>query len=108
MSPSSPTQRRTLPLAFVGAALLTALVAAPVAAHPHTVTGGHHVQVLANGQSHPGFVPGLDGIYRSCGIVGPAGYGLETAHHGPDAEPGRGDGCFATSGTPTDRNPALD
>jgi len=29
----------------------------------------------------------------------PAAYGLETAHHGPDAgEPGRGDGCYQTTG----------
>jgi hypothetical protein len=40
---------------------------------------------------------------------GPAGYGLETAHHGPDAgRPGKGDGCYAVAGNPVDGSPGLD
>lgn len=55
------------------------------------------------------------GLFVSCeGIAepagaGPAGYGLETAHHGPDAGmPGKADGCYATDGPPQDNNPAID
>lgn len=86
-------------------------------AHPHHVDAGGRDQVLANGQNHPGFQGiGEDGLNSSCeGVlepadIGPAGYGLETAHHGPDAgEPGKGDGCYATdSAPPADRNPAID
>lgn len=93
------------------------LVAAPAAAHPHEVTTGNgDTQVLANGQNHPGFqTEDDDGLRLSCdGVLepadsGPAGYGLETAHHGPDAgTPGKADGCYATEGDPTDTNPAID
>ena len=102
---------------------ITALVAglalavpAGAAAHPHVVTGGNHSQVLANGQNHPGFQPvNADGLRLSCeGVLepansGPAGFGLETAHHGPDAgTPGKGDGCYAVVGDPADDNPAID
>lgn len=88
----------------------------PAQAHPHVVDTSHHAQVLANGQNHPGFQPvGADGLRLSCeGTLdppdaGPAGYGLETAHHGPDAgTPGKGDGCYATVGNPADGNPAID
>ena len=99
----------------IGAAV-TALGAAPVVAHPHTVQTPSHTQQLANGQNHPGFVAGADGIYLSCDGVnelsgtGPAFYGLETAHHGPDAgTPGKGDRCYGSDGPPsrTDRNPAI-
>ena len=90
--------------------------AAPAGAHPHVVTTRSHTQVLANGQNHPGFQPVNDeGLRQSCSGTlepansGPAGYGLETAHHGPDAgTPGKADGCFATEGNPTDSNPAID
>lgn len=85
-------------------------------AHPHVAEETPHHQVLANGQNHPGFQPiGADGLRLSCdGVlepadVGPAGYGLETAHHGPDAgTPGSADGCFAVVGNPTDGNPGID
>jgi hypothetical protein len=79
-------------------------------AHVHSVTGGDHAQALANGQNHAPFVF-ANGLYSSCGQVDPAGYGLETAHHGPDqGAPGRSDGCFAlaTPPTQTDHNPAID
>jgi hypothetical protein len=52
-----------------------------------------------------------NGLYSSCGQVDPAGYGLETAHHGPDqGAPGKSDGCFALATPPalTDHNPAID
>jgi hypothetical protein len=85
-------------------------------AHPHVAEESPHHQVLANGQNHPGFQPiGEDGLRLSCdGVLepadsGPAGYGLETAHHGLDAgTPGRADGCYAVVGNPTDRNPGID
>lgn len=85
--------RLLLGLTAVGALLLAA--AAPVAAHPHNVSVAHEGdgQVLANGQNHGPFVSGV-----SCG-GDPAAYGLETAHHGPDAgTPGRADGCYMTTG----------
>jgi hypothetical protein len=69
--------------------------AAPAAAHPHVVSVAHDGagQVIANAQNHAPFVNGI-----SCG-GDPAAYGLESAHHGPDAgTPGRADGCYATTG----------
>ncbi len=98
-------------------AAAAALLAGPSAgAHPHVVANPSHSQVLANGQNHPGFQPvSSDGLRLSCAGTlepadsGPAGYGLETAHHGPDAgKPGKGDGCYATLGDPADTNPAID
>jgi hypothetical protein len=95
---------------------LALAVPAEAAAHVHVVTGGDHAQQLANGQNHPGFQPlNADGLRLSCeGVLepanaGPAGFGLETAHHGPDAgTPGKADGCYATVGNPADSNPAID
>jgi hypothetical protein len=84
-----------------------ALFALPVSAqgHVHVVQTGHGPQELARGQNHPAFVGNL-----SCGIVDPAGYGMETAHHGPDAgTPGRADNaCYERDGVPDDHNPAID
>lgn len=102
--------------AVVAAALFTVALAGPVAGHPHIVSNPNHDQLLANGQNHPGFQPvNADGLRLSCeGVLepanaGPAGYGLETAHHGPDAgAPGKADGCYATVGNPQDNNPAID
>lgn len=80
--------RRSL-LGMVAAGALVLAVAGPASAHPHTVNG----QQLANGQNHGPFVNGV-----SCG-GDPAAYGLETAHHGPDAgTPGNSDGCYMTTG----------
>lgn len=86
-------------------------------AHPHHVTKGNGTEVvLANGQNHPGFTQ-VGGQAVSCEGTkvpadnGPAGYGLETAHHGPDqGKPGKGDGCYARDGgiPPDDNNPAID
>jgi len=44
--------------------------------------------------------------------IGPAWYGLETAHHGADSGvPGKGDGCYMADGSPAlgqdDQNPAI-
>lgn len=80
--------RRSL-LGMMAAGALVLAVAGPVSAHPHTVNG----QEIANGQNHGPFVNGV-----SCG-GDPAAYGLETAHHGPDAgTPGKSDGCYMTTG----------
>ncbi len=104
-------------LTLISATMLLAFLAAgPAAAHPHVVSTPHHDQELANGQNHPGFGPADDsGLRHSCegelepADSGPAGYGLETAHHGPDAgTPGKADGCYATQGDPQDNNPAID
>jgi hypothetical protein len=105
-----------LTLAAAVAALAALTLATPVAGHPHIVSNPSHDQVLADGQNHPGFQPiNPDGLRVSCeGVLepadaGPAGYGLETAHHGPDAgTPGQSDGCYATVGNPQDENPAID
>ncbi len=74
-------------------------------AHVHVVQTGHGAQELAHGQNHPAFTGNV-----SCGIVDAAGYGMETAHHGPDAgTPGRADGaCYERDGIPDDHNPAID
>ena len=73
-------------------------------AHPHHTRNG---QVIANGQNHGPYRAGV-----SCG-GDPAAYGLETAHHGPDAgTPGKADGCYRTTGGVApgldDSNPAID
>ena len=89
--------------------------AAPAAAHVHVAENAAHLQELANGQNHPGFQPvNADGLRLSCAGVlepanaGPAGFGLETAHHGPDAgTPGKADGCYAVVGNPVDGSPGL-
>lgn len=69
-------------------------------AHPHRA--GPRDQIIANGQNHPAFINGLScESYGPAGPyeVGPAWYGLETAHHGPDAgSPGRRDDCYETTG----------
>lgn len=108
--------RTRLGLAAGFAALATLTLAGTALAHPHIVSNPNHDQLLANGQNHPGFQPiNADGLRLSCedalvpANAGPAGYGLETAHHGPDAgTPGKADGCFATVGNPQDGNPAID
>lgn len=85
----SPKRRSRLAIA---AGLLLALsLTSAVSAHPHQA--GPNDQVIANGQNHGPFVNGV-----SCG-GDPAAYGLESAHHGPDAgTPGKADGCYMTTG----------
>ena len=96
-------------------ALLGREGAAPL---PESIIKPQHVQVIANGQNHPGFVTDSEaGVITMCEGVnepadsGPAGYGLETAHHGPDAgTAGKGDGCYAVEDDappPPDTNPAI-
>jgi hypothetical protein len=80
---------------LIGAATLVLAMAAPAAAHPHVVSVAHQGagQVIAGGQNHGPFVSGV-----ACG-GDPAAYGLESAHHGPDAgTPGKADGCYMTTG----------
>jgi hypothetical protein len=105
-------------VAATGAAVaLLAVSATAAAAHPHVI--GRNGQVIANGQNHYAFVMQADGTFLSCDTfaplpgLGPAWYGLETAHHGRDAgTPGRGDGCYAADASPLsevdDVNPAID
>jgi hypothetical protein len=111
-------RRLRLPLATLGAASMLAASAVAVSAHSHTV--GSNGQVIANGQNHPAFVfDPATGKFVSCDTntllpgYGPAWYGLETAHHGPDSlDPGKGDGCYAADASPLgeadDVNPAID
>ena len=106
-----------------GAAVATALLAVAfsvgtVAAHSHVI--GSNGQIIADGQNHPGFVfDATTGKWVSCLTntllpgFGPAWYGVETAHHGPDSlDPGKGDGCYAADASPAgegdDVNPAID
>ena len=90
-------QRRVRAAAFAIGCTAT-IASSSVWAHPHNVKG----QPIANGQNHPAFING-----QSCESfgpasttpIGPAWYGLETAHHGPDAGTrGRADGCYETTG----------
>lgn len=104
---------------FVTAALaagaLLAMSAASVSAHAHTVFG----QLIANGQNHYAFIMQADGTFLTCDTftplpgLGPAWFGLETAHHGPDSgTPGKGEGCYLADASPLgeadDVNPAID
>jgi hypothetical protein len=88
--------RRVL-FAFVVAALLC--VPTVASAHQHVIDTPNREEdtVLAHGQNHPPFIGGTS--CESYGPGDPAGYGLETAHHGPDAgTPGKSDGCYQTTG----------
>ena len=107
--------RRT-PLAMLAAIGLLILSTAAASAHSHVI--GKNGQVIANGQNHYAFRL-VDGVWMSCAEFGelanfgPAWYGLETAHHGPDSgEPGKGDACYAADASPLseddDVNPAID
>lgn len=85
-------------------------LAGPAAAHPHRVSVAHQGagQTLAHGQNHAAYTVTAGGR-QACG-GDPAAYGLETAHHGPDAgTSGKGDGCYEVTGTPaTDvTNPVI-
>jgi hypothetical protein len=112
--------RRIILLATVAllmTAMLAVLSAGTAAAHPHEVKNPNHDQQIAHGQNHPGYVYDSEtGLSSSCESENdpnsdPAFYGLESAHHGPDAgDPGKGEGCYAAEGTPPpqDNNPAID
>jgi uncharacterized membrane protein len=113
----SRQHRRTTFAALGGAVLMLALSSAGAAAHSHVVNQGTDLEhVIANGQNHPAFDPAT---FTSCDTntllpgYGPAWYGLETAHHGPDSgTAGKGDGCYQADASPTgeadDVNPAID
>lgn len=96
---------RRLATAIIVAALGTLSVTTIVSAHPHTVNG----QPIAHSQNHG--APSTTGLI--CG-GDPAAYGLETAHHGPDAgTAGKadGDGCYQLDSMPPGsdvQNPAFD
>ena len=82
-------------VSLVGALALCLALVGPAAAHVHTISVAQQGdgQVIANGQLHGPFVDGV-----SCG-GDPASYGMESAHHGPDAGiAGKADGCFMTTG----------
>ena len=109
--------RRIIFLATV-AVLMTTMVAllgaGTVAAHPHVAENSPQDQQIANGQNHPGYSydEGTN-LSTSCdpdGTTGdPAYYGLESAHHGPDAgDPGKDEGCYAAVDDTPDPNPAPD
>jgi hypothetical protein len=101
-------------LIYACAALVVAAVIAPMTAlaHPHAAEKAHGGtgQVLANGQNHPGFVMGESCMTHTLpSNFGQAWYGLETAHHGPDAgNPGKGDGCYMIEGRLSPLNPLSD
>ena len=80
--------------------ILVSTLASPAWAHPHTVDAdgdGVAEATLANGQNHGPFQAG-----KSCG-GDPAAYGLESAHHGPDAgTPGKADDDAGSRGNPDD------
>ena len=112
---------RRLAGATAAAALTLAVGVGAVAAHSHVVNQGTDREtVIANGQNHPLFVfDAATGTYVSCDTntllpgFGPAWFGLETAHHGPDSgDAGKGDGCYAADSSPSgegdDVNPAID
>jgi len=99
-----------LTLAGTVGALLVLTSVATASGHVHSVENPDHTQELANGQNHPGFVGNTsrEGINEPAN-AGPAGYGLETAHHGPDSgTPGRADGCYQRDAPPDDQNPTID
>ena len=84
------------------------------AAHDHYVINGKGDRVyLAGGNgSHNPPQQDQDGNWIICG-GDPAGYGLEVAHHGPDASGhGNSDGCYMIEGGvhpgQHDGNPAID
>jgi hypothetical protein len=93
-------------LALLMTAMLAVLGAGTAAAHPHVATNAEHPQVIANGQNHPAFsYDAATNLSTSCDTSAtpgdPAFYGLETAHHGPDAgDPGKDEGCYAAEGRP--------
>jgi hypothetical protein len=105
-------------VALIMTAMLAVLGAGTATAHSHVAENANPVQALANEQNHPAFFIDPDtGLITSCEGVnelpntGPAFYGLESAHHGPDAgDPGKDEGCYAAEGTlpaPPDANPGI-
>lgn len=109
------TRHLRLPAAMLAALSLLAVSTAMASAHTHRANG----TLIANGQNHYAFLMQADGTYLTCDTftplanVGPAWYGLETAHHGPDSGvQGKGEGCYLADADPRgeddDVNPAID
>lgn len=124
MQDSTPRRARTALRALVAGLVITpaamALWAGPASAHAihHVKTGNGGTQQLANDRNH-GAVVFVSGLALFCVDAGEAVnsgntlsgamYGIETAHHGPDAQGnGLSDGCYATTTPITDNNPAID
>jgi hypothetical protein len=112
-------------VALIMTAMLAVLGAGTVAAHPHVAENSPQDQQIAHGQNHPGYsYDPATNLSTSCeGVLenpaapsGPAFYGLESAHHGPDAgDPGKDEGCYAAHDDdagatlpPPDANPGID
>lgn len=95
---------RRLGITTAASALIVVGLAVPASAHsPHEAAHAKHGdgQVLANGQNHGAYGDrDNDGNKDDCTNSSPSAYGLETAHHGPDNEPGRADGCYEANGSP--------
>lgn len=125
ITPHARRRRATLRSALAGLAITTgalALWAPPASAHAvhHVKTGNGGSQVLANGRNHGAldfttvsglalFCVDLGEALNSGNTLSGAMYGIETAHHGPDAQGnGRSDGCYATTTPITDNSPAID
>jgi hypothetical protein len=105
-------------LALLMTTMLALLGAGTVAAHPHVASNASHDQEIANGQNHPAFTyDAATNLSTSCDTSttpgDPAFYGLESAHHGPDAgDPGKDEGCYAATENdgappPPDTNPSI-
>ena len=110
-------------VALLMMAMLAVLGAGTAAAHSHVASNPDPDQQIANGQNHPAFAYDANtNLSTSCEGVnelpntGPAFYGLETAHHGPDAgDPGKDEGCYAAHDDdegetlpPPDANPGIE
>lgn len=97
---------------LIAGAVVTIGAAGPASAHPHSIE--KNGQVLANGANHPPFMVDANGQRMSCETSparnhNSAWFGLETAHHGPDASGGgRSDGCYQIEGNLSPLNPASD
>lgn len=103
-------RRFTVAVATAASAVLA--TSAVALAHSHAAEHAHQGQgqLIANGQNHPAFINGEScDSYTHLPGYGPAWYGLETAHHGPDAgAPGKGDGCYQIEGRLSPLDPASD
>lgn len=123
-SSREPARRPALRSFVAGLAITAGAVvvwAGPASAHAaHSVTTGDgSTQVLANGRNHGAvdfttsaglalFCVDAGEALNSGNTLSGAMYGIETAHHGPDAQGGgRSDGCYATTTPITDNNPAI-
>lgn len=126
MQDTTPREPARHPLRSIAAGLaMTAgaivVWAGPASAHAvhHVTTGNGGTQQLAHNRNHGAVdfttVTGLalfcvdaGEALNSGNTLSGAMYGIETAHHGPDAQGnGLSDGCYATTTPITDNNPAI-